>query len=277
MAFRVEHLLLYLAPVFVLCIALEWYYQRRTSGLPDSARYTLIDASSNAMLALMYKLGELLTVGFILLVYDTVFGYRLLDLAFTPLTLFLLFILQDFLYYWFHRASHNIRWLWAAHVVHHSSETMNFSTAFRQSLMYPIAGMWLFWIPLVVLGFSPGSVLVMVAISLAYQFFIHTQTVQSLGWLEWIVNTPRHHCLHHARNPRYIDNNFGGTLIIWDRLFGTYVEAIPEEPIRYGIRRPVHSHNPLVLTFHEWHDMLADFQRARGVRGQLEALFGPPP
>lgn len=160
-------------------------------------------------------------------------------------------------------------------MVHHSSERLNLSTAFRQSLMYPVSGMWLFWIPMILIGFPPEAVVATVLLSLGFQFFVHTQVVGKLGWLERVFNTPSHHRVHHASNPKYIDRNFAGVLIIWDRLFGTFVEEDLGEPCRFGITKPVHSFNPLTLTFHEWRDMLRD---ARGLpwSEKLKVLFGKP-
>ncbi|MPQ72187.1 sterol desaturase family protein, partial [Pseudomonas sp. MWU12-2323] len=149
------------------------------------------------------------------------------------------------LYYWFHRASHRVRWLWAAHSVHHSSTRMNFSVAFRQSLMYPVAGMWAFWLPLAWLGFPPQQVVAVVLLNLAFQFFVHTQIVPKLGWLEYVFNTPSIQRTHHAKNPRYIDDNYAGVLVIWDRLFGTFVEERDSDPCEYGTVKPVNSFNPL--------------------------------
>ncbi|WP_308447582.1 sterol desaturase family protein [Chitinimonas viridis] len=172
--------------------------------------------------------------------------------------------LQDFLYYFFHRASHRVRWLWASHVAHHSSERLNLSTAFRQSLTYPISGMWLFWLPMAWLGYSPDLVILVVGLNLAYQFFVHTEAIGRLGWLEQVFNTPSNHRVHHARNPQYIDRNYAGVLVIWDRLFGSYVPE--DEAPRYGIVRQIQSHNPLRLTFHEWGDMFRDAWRTRDHR-----------
>jgi len=166
--------------------------------------------------------------------------------------------------------------MWASHVTHHSSERLNLSTAFRQSLTYPISGMWLFWLPLAWLGFEPKAIIAVVAINLAFQFFVHTEAVKKLGWLEYVFNTPSHHRVHHARNPKYIDRNYAGVLIIWDKLFGTFVEEDPAERCDYGIVRQIHSHNPIVLTFHEWIAMFRDAARAGSMTQRLTQLFGPP-
>lgn len=209
-------------------------------------------------------------------VFAWFYGHRLFDFPTSVWSVAALIVAQDFFYYWFHRASHRIRWMWASHVTHHSSERLNLSTAFRQSITYPISGMWLFWLPLAVLGFAPEHIIAAVAISLGFQFFVHTQAVGKLGWLEYVFNTPSHHRVHHARNSRYIDRNYAGVLIIWDRMFDTFVEEDASDPCEFGIVRQVHSHNPLVLTFHEWIDLFRDALRARGLRARLGQLFGPP-
>jgi sterol desaturase/sphingolipid hydroxylase (fatty acid hydroxylase superfamily) len=163
-------------------------------------------------------------------------------------------------------------------VVHHSSEKLNLSTAFRQSFTYPVSGMWLFWLPMPIIGFSPEMVVTMVILSLAYQFFIHTRTqlVKKLGKWEVAPNTS-HHRVRHGKNPDHIDKNYGGTLIIWDRLFGTFAEERGDTPVIYGITRQINSHNPLLLTLHEWRDMANDaFAPGKSLGQRLKHVFGPP-
>lgn len=264
-------ILLALAPVFLLCIGWELWYWRGKRPM-----YSLRDTLSNATLALMHQAADALAWSVVIGLYYAVYPYRLIDWPASAWSVLVLVIAQDFFYYWFHRASHRIRWMWASHVTHHSSQRLNLSTAFRQSLTYPISGMWLFWLPLALLGFEPTHIIAVVALSLGFQFFVHTQAIGKLGWLEFVFNTPSHHRAHHARNPRYIDRNYAGVLIIWDRLFGTFVEERDDDPCEYGIVKPIHSHNPLVLTFHEWHAMFADAWRARGPGARLGQLFGPP-
>jgi hypothetical protein len=142
--------------------------------------------------------------------------------------------------------------------------------------MYPIAGMWLFWIPLAVMGFPPRQIVAIVLINLGFQFFVHTQAIGKLGWLEYVLNTPSIHRVHHARNDRYIDRNYAGVLVIWDRLFGSYVDEDAHDAPVYGIVEPLHTYNPLKATFHEWASMGADVLRVQGWRNKLSALFGPP-
>jgi len=260
-------ILLAFAPVFLLTIGAEaWYWARRDPGV-----YSLRDSASNAALALMHQASDAFFLWLMVrTVYDWCYrhGWQAVPQAWWSFLLLLL--LQDFLYYWFHRASHRVRWLWASHVTHHSSESMNFSTAFRQSLTYPLSGMWLFWIPLALAGFTPDWVILAVGLNLAFQFFVHTRLGRRWRRVEWLFNTPSVHRVHHARNPRYIDRNYAGVLTVWDRLFGSFV---PErEAPEYGITRRIDSHNPLTLTFHEWRDMFADAWRHRDPRH----LWMPP-
>lgn len=266
-----EWILLALSPVFLCCIAWEAWYWRG-----ERAIYSLRDSLTNATLALMHQGADALAWVALIGVFSWVYEHRLFDFSTSIWSLVALTVTQDFFYYWFHRASHRIRWMWASHVTHHSSERLNLSTAFRQSLTYPISGMWLFWLPLALLGFAPEHIIAAVAINLGFQFFVHTQAVGRLGWLEYVFNTPSHHRVHHARNRRYIDHNYAGVLIVWDRLFGTFVEEHANDPCEFGIVHPVHSLNPLTLTFHEWIDLFRDALRARGLRARFEQLFGPP-
>lgn len=278
MEFQPQYTLFYLLPVFILFIGVELYLlRRRNAEFPESARYTTGDSIANFLLSGFHEVGNVLWAGVILWVYYSLFDFRLFEIPHSIWSMLLLYLLQDFLYYWFHRASHRVRWLWAAHVVHHSSERLNFSTSFRQSFMYPVAGMWLFWLPLVALGFEPMTVIAVTLFNLAYQFFLHTQVVPKLGLLEWFFNTPSHHRVHHARNEEYIDQNYAGTLIIWDRLFGTFVEEREDIPCDFGITRQVHSYNPIELTFHEWRDMFADaLNHPDGLREGIRHLWMPP-
>lgn len=257
-------ILLALGPVFLAFIAWEAWYWRGKRPV-----YQWRDTLSNAGLALMHQASDglswLLRIGICVWVYE----HRLLHWPNSGWALAALFLLQDFFYYWFHRASHRIRWMWASHVTHHSSERLNLSTAFRQSLTYPISGMWLFWLPLAWLGFEPKAIIAVVAINLAVQFFVHTEAVKKTGWLEYVFNTPSHHRVHHARNPQYIDRNYAGVLIVWDKLFGTFVAEDPATSCDYAIVRPVRSHNPIVLTFHEWPAMFRDAARAGTIGRRL--------
>lgn len=263
--------LLFMGPVFLACIAWEaWYWRGKR------AVYSLRDTLGNAVLAASHQIADGIAWALVIGLFFWLYQFRLFDIPPSWWSVLLLFLGQDFLYYWFHRASHRIRWLWASHVVHHSSERLNLSTAFRQSLTYPISGMWVFWLPLALVGFHPKQVLLIVAVNLAYQFFVHTEAVRRLGPLERILNTPSHHRVHHARNRAYLDRNFGGVLIIWDKLFGTFTPENEANPPEYGIHRQIHTNNVLTMIFHEWRDMLADALRPGPLWLRLKHLWAPP-
>ncbi|EDM47728.1 sterol desaturase family protein [Marinobacter algicola DG893] len=260
-------------PVFIAVTVWEYLRIRH-----DPTRMDVPEALRNFALGAGYQLTELLFAGLIAFpVYAFLYHHRLLDLELNWATGLLTFLGVDFCFYWMHRSSHRIRWFWAAHVVHHSSERMNFSTAMRQNATNIFNGMWLFYLPLALIGFNPVWIGVAYALSLVYQFFIHTTLVGKLpGWVETVFNTPSHHRVHHGRNPGYIDRNYGGTLIVWDRLFGTFVAENEQAPPEYGITRPVHSRNLLVLWTHEYVDLFRAMARPGGLQSRLKHLWKPP-
>ena len=260
-------------PVFIAVTLWEYLRIRH-----DPTRMDVPEALRNFALGAGYQLTELLFAGLIAFpVYAFLYHHRLLDLKLNWATGLLTFVGVDFCFYWMHRSSHRIRWFWAAHVVHHSSERMNFSTAMRQNATNIFNGMWLFYVPLALIGFNPVWIGVAYALSLVYQFFIHTTLVGKLpGWVETVFNTPSHHRVHHGRNPGYIDRNYGGTLIVWDRLFGTFVAEDEQAPPDYGITRPIHSRNLLVLWTHEYVDLFRAMARPGGLQARLKHLWKPP-
>lgn len=185
-----------------------------------------------------------------------------------------LFVLEDLCFYTFHRVSHRCRLYWASHVTHHSSAYFNLSVAFRQTWV-PFLGV-VFWLPLPLVGFDPLMVMSMQVVSLFYQELLHSQLWPSLGPLELVFNTPRHHALHHASNAVYLDKNYGGVLIVWDRLFGSFAARAPDQPIRFGLTHSLASHNPVIIALHEWGAMARGLVRARSLRARLTELLGPP-
>ena len=185
----------------------------------------------------------------------------------------ILFFAEDLTYYWFHRISHECRLFWASHVVHHSSQHYNLGTALRQTWTGNFMT-FIFWLWLPLIGFAPIMVLTMQSISLLYQFWIHTELVRRMGPLEWMLNTPSHHRVHHGSNQRYLDRNHAGVLIIWDRLFGTFE---PEgEKVVYGLTKNINSYNPLRIAFHEWIDIWNDVRQADTWRMKLQYVLGRP-
>lgn len=230
----------------------------------------------NFLLGAGYQFTELLFAGLISFpVYALAWHHRLLDIPLNWGTGLLLFVLADLCFYWYHRTSHRVRWFWAAHVTHHSSERMNFSTAMRQNATNIFNFGWLFWVPLALIGFNPVWIGVCYALSLVYQFFIHTTLVGKLHpAIELVFNTPSHHRVHHGRNPDYIDTNYGGVFIVFDRLFGSFT---PEtHAAEFGITRPVASHNLLVLWCHEYVDMFRDMRQPGSLWQRMKHLWMPP-
>jgi sterol desaturase/sphingolipid hydroxylase (fatty acid hydroxylase superfamily) len=193
-----------------------------------------------------------------------------------PAAFALLFVSQEFCYYWYHRSAHRVRWFWATHAVHHSPNELTLAAALRLGWTGKLSGTGLFFAPLVWLGFPPLAVLATVAANLLYQFWLHATWIPRLGPLEWVFNTPSHHRVHHASNPEYLDCNYGGVLIVFDRLFGTFVAEREDIVIRYGLTRPLTTHNPLRIAFHEWINLLHDLRAAPGWRARGRALLGPP-
>lgn len=181
-------------------------------------------------------------------------------------------LLWDFCYYWFHRMSHEISILWASHAVHHQSEDYNLSTAQRQSSTGFLLG-WIFYVPLYVIGFPLEVVLTVGAVNLIYQFWVHTQTIQRMGVLDRILVTPSNHRVHHAQNERYIDKNYGGILILWDRMFGTFEDERSDEPVVFGVRKPLANWNPIWANFQVYDYLLFDAVRTKRWRDKIGIWF----
>jgi sterol desaturase/sphingolipid hydroxylase (fatty acid hydroxylase superfamily) len=188
----------------------------------------------------------------------------------------LLFVGQEFCYYWYHRAAHRVRWFWGNHSVHHSSNGLNLSAAYRIGMFGRLTGTLFFFVPMVWLGFSPRIVLATLTLNLLYQFWIHATWIPKLGWLEYVLNTPSAHRVHHAANLEYLDANYGGVLIVFDRLFGTYIEERDDLPCRYGFVEPLESYNPFYVEFYQWIALIRDIRRARSLRAMFGHLFMPP-
>jgi sterol desaturase/sphingolipid hydroxylase (fatty acid hydroxylase superfamily) len=205
------------------------------------------------------------------------FRHRLATIPLDGVTaLVALFIGQEFCYYWFHRAAHRVRWFWCNHAVHHSPNELNLSAAYRIGMLSRLTGSSVFYVPLVWFGFPPKVVFEVLSLNLLYQFWIHATWIPKLGWLEWVLNTPSAHRVHHAANLEYLDANYGGVLIVFDRLFGTYRAERDDVPCRYGLVTPLRSYNPLKIEFHQWAGLARDLARARSPRAVLGHLLMPP-
>lgn len=223
------------------------------------------------------KLIALLPLPLTTAVLNVVWHYRIHTLALSSVVAVpLLFLVQEFCYYWYHRASHRIRFLWATHAVHHSPNQLTLSTAFRLGWTGRLTGAVLFFTPLVWLGMRLEVVLATLTLNLLYQFWLHTTWIPKLGWLEYVFNTPSAHRVHHASNLAYLDANYGGVLVVFDRLFGTYVEERAEEPCRYGLVTPTRSHNPFVVELEHWASLARDIASAKDVGTAAGYLLRPP-
>lgn len=265
---------LYAIPAFVILIVMEMVF----GHLTGKARFEPKDTATSLIMGLGSQIAGLLTGGVIYAIGLFIWHHaRLFDIGFTWWAFIIAFILDDLSYYIAHRAGHRIRWFWAAHVIHHSSQYYNLSTALRQTWTGFPAFTFIFSLPLFVLGSHPLLIAFVASLNLIYQFWIHTEAIKRFPrWFEAIFNTPSHHRVHHATNPRYLDANYAGTLIIWDKLFGTFVPEDDAEPCRYGIVRQLGSFNPLKVAFHEWVGIFGDIGKARSLRDLFFYLFGPP-
>lgn len=249
----------YAIPGFVLLVLAEmlWAWKRR----PEA--YEPRDTLTSLAFGLGSTVAGLLLGGFALLVFLAAYEYRLFDIGWTWWAWPVCFVLDDLAYYWIHRAGHRVRWFWASHVNHHSSQHYNLSTALRQTWTGAFTLGFAFKLPLVLLGFHPVMIAVVGGFNLIYQFWIHTEAIGRMPrWFEAVMNTPSHHRVHHATNPRYLDRNYAGVFIVWDRMFGTFEPETDDERIRYGIVKQLGSFNLLHSVFHEWIGMLQDIRRA---------------
>jgi sterol desaturase/sphingolipid hydroxylase (fatty acid hydroxylase superfamily) len=194
-------------------------------------------------------------------------------------SMLLLFVGMEFFYYWLHRAGHQVRWFWANHAVHHSSNELNLAASLRIGAFGRLSGNVIFLLPLVWVGFDLRVVYTALTLNLLYQFWIHATWIPKLGWLEYVFNTPSAHRVHHASNLEYLDGNYGGVLIVFDRLFGTYIEERADVPCRYGWVQPITSHNPLKVEFAQWGYLVRDLGQLL-IQGKplvaLATLFMPP-
>jgi sterol desaturase/sphingolipid hydroxylase (fatty acid hydroxylase superfamily) len=266
---------LFAIPFFLLLIFLEVYlnYKERKYN------YLLKDSLASISMGLGSIVSDIISkslafVAFVWLFEN--FGIFKEQLSWTVLGWVLLFFLDDFTFYWHHRLSHEVRILWAAHVNHHSSEQYNLSTALRQSWT-EIFYKYIFFLWLPFLGFHPLMVLTQISINLIFQFWVHTKFIKKLPpFIEFIFNTPSHHRVHHASNPRYLDRNHAGTLIIWDRMFGTFSAEKDEEPVVYGITTNIDTYNPLKIASHEFTSMWKDIREAPKFSDRLKYIFYAP-
>ncbi|MGJ3231429.1 MAG: sterol desaturase family protein [Oceanicaulis sp.] len=261
-------------PGFVLLIVAEMIHARLTGR----TQYEPRDTAASLAMGIGNTASGIVLGGIALAWFGFIEQFALLDIGWAWWAFLLAFVLDDFVYYWSHRFAHTVRWWWADHVIHHSSQHYNLSTALRQPWLSPLTLKFIFfgsW--LVLIGFPPAMIAFVGALNLIYQFWIHTEAVPKLwGPIEAVMNTPSHHRVHHATNPRYLDRNYAGVFIIWDRMFGTFEPEREDEPCRYGIVRNLATYNPIKICLHEWVGILKDVRSAKSVRDALGYWLGPP-
>lgn len=264
------NLVLYATPFFILAILVELAY----GLIRKDNTYRLNDSVGSLFLGVLSQARRFVTLGIGGYVYHLVTQYFSLPLMSAThwFTWVLALVVYDFCYYWLHRMGHERQVLWAAHVAHHQSEYYNLTTALRQTSTNFLLG-WMFYLPMYALGIPAEVVVTVGSINLIYQYWVHTEHIPKLGWYEWLFVTPSNHRVHHAQNDRYMDRNYGGIFILWDRLFGTFQEELEQEPVVFGIRGPLRTFNPFKALTHIYVDMFRDSWYAARWRDKLWVWF----
>ena len=267
-------IIIYAIPFFVFAMLLEFF----VASAKNIKSYTAKDAFSSIAMGLgnvfIGLVSKLFVFAALYYVYENL---RIFTIPITWWSFIILFFLDDFSYYWFHRTSHENRFFWASHVVHHSSKHYNLSTALRQTWTGSFYS-FIFWLWLPLIGFHPGMIIFQISISLLYQFWIHTELIQKMPkHIELFFNTPSHHRVHHGSNPIYLDKNHAGILIIWDKLFGTFQPELKSEKVKYGLVVNIKTYNPIFIAFNEWGALFKDLNTKNiSVRNRIRYLYKPP-
>lgn len=275
--FTVEQLIIiFTTPLYTVLILGEILL----SNFQSKGYYTIKDTLTNLYLMILNGGLDLLTRGITWGILAWFFQFRLFEIENVYLYWFVLFLAEDFVYYWLHFWDHYSRFFWAAHVTHHSSEKYNLTVGFRSSVFQPLYR-FLYFIPLSLMGFKATDMAIMYSITQIYGILVHTSYVPKirnkfLRWIEYVIVTPSHHRVHHASNVEYLDKNMGMCLIIWDRIFGTFQEEIDNLPIKYGLVSPLEDRGAVNIVFHEWIKLWNDFMRPLNITTKLKYLFMPP-
>lgn len=257
-------------PLFLFFMLLEYLYVKRKG----KNFFQFAESVANINVGIAERLTDVFTMipffYFFQYIHD---HFALFDIPSNAITWVLLFLCTDLIWYWYHRFAHEVNLFWAAHIVHHQSEDFNYTTSARITVFQAVIRCG-FWAILPLLGFPVMMVTSLLLIHGLYPFFIHTQAIGKLGWFEYFLVTPSHHRVHHASNPEYLDKNYGDILIIWDKIFGTFVKE-KEQPI-YGLTHPIKSHSFLWQHFHYPLEMYISFKRAKGFKAKWLVLWGKP-
>lgn len=269
---EIPNLIHYAIPFFIITLILEIIVDARARSNSYETKDTVTSISMGLGNVFLGLISKVLVFAIFYYLYS---NFRIFTIPFVWWAWILILFAEDFIYYWFHRTSHLSRFFWASHIVHHSSQKYNLSTALRQTWTGSFLS-FLFWLPLPLLGFHPVMILAQMSISLIYQYWIHTELIKKMpGWFEAVFNTPSHHRVHHATNPQYLDRNHAGIFIVWDKLFGSYEPEI-EKPV-YGLVTNITSYNPLYVAFHEWVNLFRDiFSSKISLVDRLKYFIKPP-
>ena len=276
MDFNASEYAKYIFPVLLVIMLIEYLIARDKYHLKDSLAGFGI-AIGAALIAFTTK-AYAVSVFFIVFELTEPLRQELLGystLGWTWWAWVLCILGDDFNFYWHHRLSHTVRLLWAAHVPHHSSNNFNFAVSIRNgwfiTFYKPI-----FWLWMAAIGFEPYMIGSALIINATFQYFLHTQTVKSLGWIGKVINNPYVHQVHHSSNREYLDKNHGGIFLIWDHVFGTYQDVIKDVEPKYGILKDPKTYNPVMLNLHEFRDIFQDVRKAKSLKEALMYIFGPP-
>jgi sterol desaturase/sphingolipid hydroxylase (fatty acid hydroxylase superfamily) len=266
-----DTILVHAIPGFILLVLLEFIF-----FLKENRDQYKKDIPVSLAIGIGFILSAAAGKGATMYIYSIVYSHRIFDFTNNAWWVWASCLFADDLtYYWFHRLSHKVRFFWASHSVHHSAEIFSFLATLRESWTSNLTGIFLFWIWMPLVGFEPGLILMVKSVSIIYQFCIHTEAVQKLPkWVEAVFNTPSHHRVHHGCDINYLDKNYGGILIIWDRLLGTFVDE-SKRPT-YGLTKKINTHNPVKIAFYEWCNMFNDLRRAKSVSEVFNYVFNAP-
>jgi sterol desaturase/sphingolipid hydroxylase (fatty acid hydroxylase superfamily) len=270
-----QWLILISTPIYFIIIGVELVL----SHIHNLGLYKTKDTVANVYLML---LNSMIDLGF-RIVYLAILQYfyvhKIISWQHAAAYWLLLLLAQDFLYYWLHRFDHEVRFFWATHVTHHSSQQMNFTVGFRSSVFQPLYR-FIYFIPLACIGFKPIDIAFVYSATQIWGIFVHTELIKKMGWLEYFVVTPSHHRVHHGSNAKYLDKNMGMFLIIWDKMFGTFQKELAAkeyQPIKYGLTTNLEQPNAATIVFHEWNEIKKDVSRKDiSFRQKFMYLFGPP-
>ena len=273
-----EQLLLFITtPLYLIVIGLELFlsklHKQNTYSLKDTAQniyFMLLNGSIDLVFRIIY-------IGFILsFFYDLRFVEPIKN---SWIYWLVLIVFEDFMYYWLHRVDHDCRLFWATHITHHSSSKFNLTVGFRSSVMEPLYR-FIYFIPIALLGFQPIDIAFIYSVTQTWGILVHTEKIDKLGWLEFLLVTPSHHRVHHGSNPKYLDKNMGMFLILWDKLFGTFqpeLSSAQYQQIRYGLTKPLEKEDPVHIVLHEWKNISFDLQKkGLTVKQRWKYLIGPP-